>query len=138
MTIRTSGVRTSVDPAALAGGCAGSRPSVLGDTGCRSGYLANQDWLRRTHAYGDLAIALLTLQALMAQRNNWAGALRLVWLFNTVGTVDPINSVHQQNVAPHLGGLVYPDRFSATCPGDPHHDICPAAETTALSHAAFV
>ncbi len=96
MTIRTSGVRTSVDPAALAGGRAGSRPSVLGDTGCRSGYLANQDWLRRTHAYGDLAIALLTLQALMAQRNNWAGALRLVWLFNTVGTVDLINAVRHR------------------------------------------
>ena len=138
MTIRTSGVRTSVHPAGLAGGRAGSRPSVLGDTGCRSGYLANQDWLRRTHAYGDLAIALLALLALMALRNNWAGALRLVWLFNTLGTVDLMNAVRQQSVAPHLGGLVYPHRFRATCPGDPHHDICPAAQTTAPSHAAFV
>jgi len=54
-------------------------------------------------AYGDLASGVLALLALIVLRKGWVGALALVWLFNTVGTVDLLNALRRTDAVPNLG-----------------------------------
>ena len=58
-------------------------------------------------AYGDLLTGVLALVALIALRASWAGAVVLVWLFNTVGTVDLVNALRHVDVAPDFGAAWY-------------------------------
>ena len=58
-------------------------------------------------AYGDLAAAALALLALVLLRNRWKGAIGMVWLFNIVGTVDPLNALRHVDVAPKFGAAWY-------------------------------
>ena len=58
-------------------------------------------------AYGDLLTGVLALLALIALRTSWTGAVVLVWLFNTVGTVDLVNALRYVDVAPDLGSAWY-------------------------------
>ncbi len=58
-------------------------------------------------AYGDLLTGVLALLALIALRASWAGAVVLVWLFNTVGTVDLLNALRHVDVAPDFGAAWY-------------------------------
>jgi hypothetical protein len=58
-------------------------------------------------AYGDLLAGLLALLALIALRSGWARALAVVWIFNTVGTLDLLNALRHVNVPPHLGAAWY-------------------------------
>ncbi len=62
-------------------------------------------------AYGDLLTAVLALLALVALRTRWAGALGLVWVFNTVGTVDLLNALRHTTVAPDFGAAWYIPTF---------------------------
>ncbi len=62
-------------------------------------------------AYGDLLTGVLALLALIALRTSWAGAVVLVWLFNTVGTVDLINALRHVDVAPDFGAAWYIPTF---------------------------
>ena len=62
-------------------------------------------------AYGDLATGLIALLALIALRARWATALALVWLFNTVGTVDLLNALRHVDVAPYFGAAWYIPTF---------------------------
>ncbi len=62
-------------------------------------------------AYGDLLTGVLALLALIALRNSWAGAVALVWLFNTVGTVDLLNALRHVDVAPDFGAAWYIPMF---------------------------
>ena len=48
-----------------------------------------------TAAYGDLLTALLALISIIALKNSWQFAIGLVWVFNTVGTLDLILAVFQ-------------------------------------------
>ena len=54
-------------------------------------------------AYGDLASGALALLAIIALRSRWPVAVPLVWLFNTVGTVDLANALRHVDVAPRFG-----------------------------------
>ncbi len=58
-------------------------------------------------AYRDLLTGVLALVALMALRTSWGGAVVLVWLFNTVGTVDLLNALRHVDVAPDFGAAWY-------------------------------
>ena len=58
-------------------------------------------------AYGDLLTGVLALLALIALRTSWTGAVVLVWLFNTVGTVDLVNALRHVDVAPDFGAAWY-------------------------------
>ena len=58
-------------------------------------------------AYGDLVAGLLALSALVMLRNSWAGAFAMVWLFNTVGTVELLNALCHLEVVPYLGAAWY-------------------------------
>ena len=62
-------------------------------------------------AYGDLLTGVLALLALIALRTGWAGALPLVWIFNTVGTVDLLNALRHANVVADLGAAWYIPTF---------------------------
>lgn len=62
-------------------------------------------------AYGDLLTGVLALLALIALRNSWAGAVVLVWVFNTVGTVDLVNALRHVDVAPDFGAAWYVPTF---------------------------
>ncbi len=62
-------------------------------------------------AYGDLLTGVLALVALMALRTSWGGAVVLVWLFNTVGTVDLLNALRHVDVAPDFGAAWYIPTF---------------------------
>ncbi len=62
-------------------------------------------------AYGDLLTGVLALLALIALRTSWSGAVVLVWLFNTVGTVDLLNARRHVDVAPYLGAAWYIPTF---------------------------
>lgn len=53
-------------------------------------------------AYGDFVTGLLALLSLVALRGRWGLALPLVWLFNTIGTVDLLNALRQAEAVPHL------------------------------------
>lgn len=44
-------------------------------------------------AYGDLLEAALALASIIALRNNWRGAVALVWVANTWGFLDLLNGV---------------------------------------------
>jgi len=46
-------------------------------------------------AYGDLLAAVLALAAIVALRWGLPGKMGLVWIFNTVGTIDLFNAVYQ-------------------------------------------
>ena len=58
-------------------------------------------------AYGDLAAGVLALLAIIALRARWSAALALVWLFNTVGTIDLANALRHPDVAPSFGSAWY-------------------------------
>ena len=45
--------------------------------------------------YGDLATAILALLALIALRKHFPGAIALVWLCISVGTLDTVNAIIQ-------------------------------------------
>ena len=62
-------------------------------------------------AYGDLLTGVLALLALIALRTSWAGAVVLVWVFNTVGTVDLLNALRHLDVAPYFGAAWYIPTF---------------------------
>ena len=62
-------------------------------------------------AYGDLLTGVLALLALIALRTSWAGAVVLVGLFNTVGTVDLLNALRHVDVAPDFGAAWYIPTF---------------------------
>ena len=62
-------------------------------------------------AYGDLLTGVLALLALIALRTSWTGAVVLVWLFNTVGTVDLLNALRHVDVAPDFGAAWYIPTF---------------------------
>ena len=62
-------------------------------------------------AYGDLLTGVLALLALVALRTSWTGAVVLVWLFNTVGTVDLLNALRHVDVAPDFGAAWYIPTF---------------------------
>ncbi len=62
-------------------------------------------------AYGDLLTGVLALLALIALRTSWTGAVVLVWLFNTVGTVDLFNALRHVDVAPDFGAAWYIPTF---------------------------
>ncbi len=62
-------------------------------------------------AYGDLLTGVLALLALIALRTSWSGAVVLVWLFNTVGTVDLLNALRHVDVAPDFGAAWYIPTF---------------------------
>ncbi len=62
-------------------------------------------------AYGDLLTGVLALLALIALRTSWSGAVVLVWLFNTVGTVDLLNALRHVDVAPYFGAAWYIPTF---------------------------
>ena len=62
-------------------------------------------------AYGDLIAAVLALLALIALRAGWVGAVPMVWLFNTVGTIDLLNALRHVNVAPNFGSTWYIPTF---------------------------
>ena len=53
-------------------------------------------------AYGDFVTGLLALLSLVALRGRWGLALPLVWLFNTIGTVDLLNALRQAEAVPYL------------------------------------
>ena len=54
-------------------------------------------------AYGDLVTGVLALVAIVALGSRWSVALGLVWLFNSVGTVDLLNALRHVDVAPSFG-----------------------------------
>ncbi len=62
-------------------------------------------------AYGDLVTGVLALLALIALRTGWRGTLALVWVFNTVGTVDLLNALRHANAVPDLGAAWYIPTF---------------------------
>lgn len=62
-------------------------------------------------AYGDFASGLLALLSLVALRRGWSLALPLVWLFNSVGTVDLLNALRQAEAVPHLQTTWYIPTF---------------------------
>ena len=62
-------------------------------------------------AYGDLAAGVLALGALIALRKGWSAALALVWTFNTVGTLDLLNALRHQTVAPSFGAAWFIPTF---------------------------
>ena len=58
-------------------------------------------------ASGDLAADVLALLALIALRSRWSVAVALVWVFNSVGTVDLANALRHVDVAPKFGAAWY-------------------------------
>lgn len=58
-------------------------------------------------AYGDLGTAVLALLTLIALRTGWTWSLAMVWIFNTVGTVDLLNALRHQSVVPDFGATWY-------------------------------
>ncbi|NKB23028.1 MAG: hypothetical protein GKR87_01245 [Kiritimatiellae bacterium] len=64
-----------------------------------------------TAAYGDLISGLLALLSLVALRGGWRLALPLVWLFNSVGTVDLLNALRQAEAVSDLGATWYIPTF---------------------------
>lgn len=62
-------------------------------------------------AYGDLVTGLLALLTLVALRSGWTGSLALVWVFNTVGTVDLLNALRHLEVVPDFGAVWYIPTF---------------------------
>ena len=62
-------------------------------------------------AYGDLLTGVLALLALVALRTGWAGALGMVWVFNLVGSLDLVNALRHQAVAPDFGAAWYIPTF---------------------------
>lgn len=64
-----------------------------------------------TAAYGDFVSGLLALSSLIALRARWGFALRLVWLFNIIGTADLLNALRQAEAVPNLGTTWYIPTF---------------------------
>ncbi len=62
-------------------------------------------------AYGDLLSGLLALLAVVALRGRWTGTLALVWLFNSVGTIDLFNALRQADAVPHFTASWYIPTF---------------------------
>ncbi|MEM9157090.1 MAG: hypothetical protein AAGB13_18975, partial [Cyanobacteria bacterium P01_F01_bin.33] len=62
-------------------------------------------------AYGDLLSGLLALLSLIALRARWRLALGVVWVFNTVGTIDLFNALRRAEVVPNLGTTWYIPTF---------------------------
>ena len=58
-------------------------------------------------AYGDLAMGVLALGAILALRFKWSLAVAMVWLFNVVGTIDLANALRHLDVAPGFGAAWY-------------------------------
>ncbi len=56
-----------------------------------------------TAGYGDLASAFLAIAALITLHRRAAIALPLVWVFNTVGTVDLLNALRQADAIGYFG-----------------------------------
>lgn len=61
------------------------------------------DYFAATAGYGDLAAAVLAFAAIAALKWRSPVALPLVWLFNTVGTVDLFNALRQAEAIPYFG-----------------------------------
>ena len=62
-------------------------------------------------AYGDLLAGVLALLVLVLLRGGSKGAIRAVWLFNVVGTVDLLNALRHVDVAPDFGAAWYIPTF---------------------------
>ena len=62
-------------------------------------------------SYGDLLSAFLAIAALVALRWGTAIAIPLVWIFNTVGTVDLLNALRQTEVIDHFGATWFIPTF---------------------------
>lgn len=56
-------------------------------------------------AYGDLLTAILALVSVIGLQNHWRIATSLVWVFNTVGTLDLLNALPQGLTRIHAGQL---------------------------------
>lgn len=54
-------------------------------------------------SYGDLLAALLAIGALLALRRRSVVAVPLVWMFNTVGSVDLVNALRQAEAIEFFG-----------------------------------
>ena len=70
---------------------------IVGGTILAPGAVDNQvpTEFRVMIGYGDLATAILALLALIALRNRFPGAIALVWLCISVGTLDTVNAIIQ-------------------------------------------
>ena len=62
-------------------------------------------------AYGDLLTGVLALLALVALRAGWTWALALVWVFNSVGTIDLLNALRHTEVVSDFGATWYIPTF---------------------------
>ncbi len=62
-------------------------------------------------AYGDLLAGVLALLALIFLRAEWAGAVAMVWIFNTAGTLDLLNALRQPEPIKDFGAAWYIPTF---------------------------
>lgn len=62
-------------------------------------------------AYGDLATGLLAVVALVLLQRGATRAVPLVWVFNTVGSLDLLNALRHVDVAPLFGAAWYVPTF---------------------------
>lgn len=62
-------------------------------------------------AYGDLLTAALALIALIMLKARATGATGMIWLFNTVGTIDLLNALRHVEIVANLGSSWYVPTF---------------------------
>ena len=62
-------------------------------------------------AYGDLATGLLAVVALVLLQRGASASVPLVWVFNTVGSLDLLNALRHLDVAPLFGAAWYVPTF---------------------------
>jgi hypothetical protein len=62
-------------------------------------------------AYGDLLSAALALIALIMLKASVNGATGMIWLFNTVGTLDLLNALRQAEIVATFGSSWYIPTF---------------------------